>query len=383
MPRLGNLSALFAALHLAGLCLAAPPDDRKVDTPLKHLASLQGVRSNQLTGIGIVVGLNGTGDKDQTKFTVQALTNYFSNQGINIDPSQVKVKNVAMVLVTAEMPAFARTGQKIDVKVSSTGDAKSLDGGTLIMTPLIANNNQRMASAQGSVAVSAVAVSGRQGATSIVKSHPTEGRIPGGAVIEREVQSDFSNLERLRYALGEDDFTTAVLVVDAINEELGELVAKSIDPRTIDVNVPKRFMGNTVGLVARLENLSIRMQPRARVVVNEKTGTVIMGSDVRVNAVSIVHGSMTIQVSSSPLDAIPAPPVEAAPAQAAAPARGGRRNANAAAEEAPKTLKVEQGVTVGQLAESLNALHITPTDLIAILQAIKDAGALAAEVKVI
>ena len=384
MIKFGYLSALFAVLHLAGFCTAAVPDDRKVETPLKHLASLQGVRSNQLTGVGIVVGLNGTGDKDQTKFTVQALSNYFSSQGINVDPSQVKVKNVAMVLVTAEMPAFARAGQKIDIKVSSTGDAKNIDGGTLIMTPLVANNNQRMASAQGQVVVSAAAVPGRQG-TSIVKKIPTEGRIQGGATIEREVQSDFSNLVRLRYSLVEDDFTTAVLVTDAINEELGELVAKAIDPRTIDVTVPKRFMGNTVGLVARLENLSVKLQPKARIVVNEKTGTVVMGADVRVNAVSIVHGNMTIQVSGDPLPVIPAPPpVEAAPAPPAG--RGQARAAagrNAAAEPAHKNLSVEQGVTVGQLAESLNAMNITPTDLIAILQAIKDAGALSAELKVI
>ncbi|MDR2561833.1 MAG: flagellar basal body P-ring protein FlgI [Holophagales bacterium] len=382
MLKLRTLSPLFAALHFAGLCLAAIPDDRKVETPLKHLASLQGVRSNQLTGVGIVVGLNGTGDKDQTKFTVQALTNYFSSQGINVDPSQVKVKNVAMVLVTAEMPAFARAGQKIDVKVSSTGDAKNIDGGTLIMTPLVANNNQRMASAQGQVAVSAASVPGRQG-TSIVKKIPTEGRIQGGATVEREVQSDFSNLEKLRYSLLEDDFTTAVLVTDAINEELGELVAKAIDPRTIDVAVPKRFTGNTVGLVARLENLSVKLQPKARIVVNEKTGTVIMGADVRVNAVSIVHGNMTIQVSSSPVVPAPTPaPAEAAPAPAG---RGQGRAAgrNAAAEPTHKNLNVEQGVTVGQLAESLNAMNITPTDLIAILQAIKDAGALSAELKVI
>jgi flagellar P-ring protein precursor FlgI len=331
--------------------------------------------------VGIVTGLNGTGDKDQTRFTVQALANFFSSQGINVNPAQVKVKNTAMVFVTAEMPAFVRAGQKIDVKVSSTGDAKSLDGGTLIMTPLAANNGMRMASAQGDIVLSAVAVSGRQGGTSIVKRHPTEGRIPGGAIVEREVQSDFSNLERLRYALLEDDFTTTVLVVDAINEELGEIAAKALDPRTIDVAVPKRFIGNTVELVARLENLSVKMQPKARVVINEKTGTVVMGADVRVSAVSIVHGNMTIQVSSSPLPAPPAPsPVEATPpAQARA---AGRRN-NAPAEAAPKTLAVEQGVTVGQLAESLNALQITPTDLISILQAIKDAGALAAELKVI
>jgi len=248
------------------------------------------------------------------------------------------------------------------------------------MTPLVANNNQRMASAQGQVVVSAVSVAGRQGA-SIVKKIPTEGRILGGATIEKEVQSDFSSLGKLRYALHEDDFTTAVLVVDAINEELGVMAAKALDPRTIDVNVPERFMGNTVGLVARLENLMVKMQPKPRVVVNEKTGTVIMGADVRVNAVSIVHGNMSIQVTSEPVHL--APPPEPAPAQPAG--RAGARPAarNNAAAETPKTLSVEQGVTVGQLAESLHAMNITPTDLIAILQAIKEAGALAAELKVI
>jgi len=365
------LLALFASLTLS-----AAISERKVEITLKDLARLQGVRSNQLVGYGLVIGLEGTGDKDQTRFTVQSLANLLSRQGTNIDPSQIKVKNVAAVIVTAELPAFARAGQRIDITVNSIGDAKSLAGGTLAMTPLMGPDNQVYAAAQGSVLVGGFAAVARGGGNSVTKNHPTAGRIPDGALIEREVEINFADRTSLRYALVEDDFSTAIRVARAINEELGEMAAKAKDSRTIDVSVPREFQGSAVELVARLENLAITVQPKSRVVVNEKTGTIIMGTDVRVGAVSIVQGGLSIQISSTPEVSQPQPLSEGTTTVTAA------QNVTVT-EEKGKSLKVDSGVSVGQLAESLNAMGVTPRDLVAILQAIKDAGALTAELRVL
>jgi flagellar P-ring protein precursor FlgI len=371
------LKAILAILTTCTLT-AATPEGRN-ETRLKDIARLQGVRANQLMGVGIVIGLEGTGDRDQTKFTMQSLANLLGRQGISVDAS-AKVKNTAVVIVTAELPAFGRAGQRIDVTVSSVGDAKSLAGGTLVMTPLNLGANiedETYAIASGPVLVGGFAASARGGGNSVTKNHPTVGRIPDGALIEREAPGSFADRTNLRYALLEDDFSTAVRVVEAINEELGErpMAARALDSRTIDVTVPKHFMGRGVELVARLENLSIQTQPKSRIVVNEKTGTVIMGADVRVDAISIVHGGFSISVSSTPVVSQPQP------------LSGGTTAVTnvrdiSVTEDQGKTLKVESGITVGQLAESLNAMGITPRDLVAILQAIKDAGALSAELKV-
>jgi flagellar P-ring protein precursor FlgI len=356
------LTAIFAALTLSSV-LSSDIPDRRIEVRLKDLARLQGVRSNQLIGYGVVVGLEGTGDKDQTKFTVQSLTNLMARQGLSINPSTVKVKNVAAVMVTAELPAFGRSGQRIDVTVSSTGDAKSLAGGILLMTPLMANNGETYALAQGSVLVGGFAPVTRGGANNRVRNHPTSGRIPDGAEIEMEIEGIFADRANLRYALLEDDFSTAVRVVGAINEELGEIAAKAQDPRTIDVAIPKEFQGRAVELVARLENLSIPIQPKSRVVVNEKTGTLIMGTDVRISAVNIIQGDLSIEIS----------PNTATP-------QG--EDTVATTETRGRSLKADSGVTVGQLAESLNAMGVIPRDLVAILQAIKDSGALTAELRI-
>jgi flagellar P-ring protein precursor FlgI len=355
----------FAAAFMLSISAAAAPD-RRVEIYLKDLARLQGVRSNQLLGYGVVVGLDGTGDKDQTKFTVQSLANLMARQGINIDPGAVKVKNVAAVMVTTELPPFSRAGQRLDVTVSSTGDAKSLAGGTLLMAPLMGPDNQVYAVAQGSILVGGFAPVTRGGGSTAAKNHPTAGRIPDGALIEREVPISFADRTELRYALLEEDFSTAVQVVGAINEEIGEMAAKALDPRTIDVTIPKEFRGRVVELVARLENLPIQTQPKSRVVVNEKTGTLIMGAEVRVGAVNIVQGGLSIQISNT-----------------SAADQDGGEGAGRQGEGKGRTLKIDSGVTVGRLAESLNAMGISPQDLVAILQAIKDAGALTAELRIL
>lgn len=364
----------IAAAFLAALSLWAAPE-KKVESRLRDVARLQGVRSNQLLGYGVVVGLDGTGDKDQTRFTVQSLTNLMARQGIAINPTTVKVKNVAAVMVTAELPAFSKPGQRIDVTVSSTGDAKSLAGGTLLMTPISGPDGQVYVVAQGPLLVGGF--SAAAGGASVTKNHPTVGRIPDGGVVERAVAgSAFNDRASLQYSLNEEDFTTALRVAHAINEELGENVAKPLDGRSVELAIPKDYQGKAVELVARLENLNVQLQPKARVVVNEKTGTIIMGSDVKIGAVSIVQGGLSIAVTSTPVISQPNPFGQGKTVTK-------EQKDVTAIEEKPKSMSIEPGTSVGRLAEMLNALGVTPRDLVAILQAIKDAGALNAELRVL
>ncbi len=363
-------SILLAACTL----LSGAVPERHVEARLKDMARLQGVRANQLIGYGIVVGLDGTGDKDQTKFTVQSLMNLMARQGIAVDPKSVKVKNVAAVMVTSELPAFARPGQRIDVTVSSTGDAKSLAGGTLLITPLSGADGQVYAVAQGPLLVGGFTAGG--GGASATRNHPTVGRVPDGALVERSVPGDFNERGNLRFALVEEDFTNAVRVTAAINEELGSPSAKALDGRTIEVDLPVAYRGRTVELVARLENLPVRVQPKARVVVNEKTGTIIMGADVKLGAVAIVQGGLSIAVSSTPVISQPLPMTQGRTVE-------GTQRDVIAQEDKPKTMSLEAGASVGRLAEMLNALGVSSRDVVAILQAIKDAGALNAELRIL
>jgi flagellar P-ring protein precursor FlgI len=367
----------IAALLLATLTLlGADLDkaDKKIEARLRDVARLQGVRGNQLLGYGLVVGLTGTGDKDQTMFTAQSLTNLLSRQGLTANPLLVKVKNVAAVMVTAELPPFARSGSRMDITVSSTGDAKSLAGGILLMTALQGPDGQTYAVAQGPLLVGGFSASA--GGNSVSKNFPNVGRIPDGAIIEREVGGDFNGRKTLRYSLLEEDFTTAIRVVHAINEELGEKIAQPLDARTVELQIPKEFQGRAVELVARLENLNIQLQPRARVVVNERTGTVILGADVRIGAVSIVQGGLSIMVSSKPVISQPAPFSQGKTVVTT-------KKDVTVKEDKPKTLTVEPGVSVGKLAEMLNAMQVSASDIVSILQAIKDAGALQAELRIL
>jgi len=365
------LILFLAALNLFG---AVELKEAKVESRLREVARLQGVRGNQLLGYGLVVGLNGTGDKDQTKFTVQSLTNLMARQGININPATVKVKNVAAVMITAELPPFARPGQRVDLTVSSTGDASSLAGGTLLMSSLQGPDGMIYVSAQGPLLVGGFSAGG--GGNTAVKNHPTAGRIPDGGLVEREVGGSFNDRKVLRYSLMDDDFTTAVRIVHAVNQELGDTSAKALDSRTVEVAIPHEFQGKIVELVARLENLPIQLQNKARVVVNEKTGTVVMGAEVRIGAVSIVQGGLSIHVTSTPLVSQPKSFSQGKTVVTA-------KKDVKVEEEKVKSFSIEPGVSVGKLAEMLNGLGITPRDLVAILQAIKDAGALNAELRVL
>ena len=341
---------------------------------LKDIASIEGVRSNQLVGYGLVVGLDGTGDGTQAQFTTQAIVNMMERMGINVDPDKVKVKNVASVMVTAQLPPFAKVGQKIDVLVSSIGDAKSLQGGTLLLTPLRGVDGKIYALAQGPISIGGFAASGA--GASVQKNHPTVGRIPNGATVEATVPVDIDDKKDLKISLNQPDFTTVVRAARAINKAIGIPIAKAIDAETISVKIPPKYWGNAVGLIARIENVKVTPDIQAKVVVDERTGTVVMGENVRISEVAIAHGNLSIQIKENPMVSQPAPlsngqTVVTPNTQIKAKEGGG------------KLILLKPGATIGQLVRALNAVGVTPRDLIAILQAIKAAGALQADLVII
>ncbi|MDD2502008.1 MAG: flagellar basal body P-ring protein FlgI, partial [Geobacter sp.] len=264
---------------------------------IKDIASFDGVRDNQLAGYGLIVGLNGSGDSDQTKFPVQSLVNMLERMGVTVNRADIKVKNVAAVMVTATLPPFAKQGTKLDILVSSLGDAKTIAGGTLIMTPLKGADNQVYAVAQGSILTNSFAFGG-QGA-SATKNHPTAGRIPAGALVERELPNALAGKSSLRLNLAQSDFTTASRITAAINKTF-KGAAGSSDGGSVTVQVPDEFASRPVEFIAQLENLEVTQDQPARVVVNERTGTVVMGDKVKISSVAVSHGNLTLTIKETP-----------------------------------------------------------------------------------
>jgi len=338
---------------------------------LKDIASFKGVRSNQLVGYGLVVGLNGTGDGTGTEFTIQSLANMLERMGIHVLPDDIKVSNVAAVMVTAELPPFARIGSKLDVLVSSVGDAKSLEGGTLLLTPLKGADNKVYAMAQGPLVVGGFASSGQAGG-GVKKNHPTVGRIPDGATVEREIPFHFDRMKDLIVTLNSPDFTTATRVSNLINRELGLSAAYAADPGTIKVKVPQNYSDNLVGLVARLEQLRVQTDTKARVILDERTGTVVMGENVRISSVAIAHGNLSVRIKETKEVSQPPPFSQGRTVVT----NNSQVNVN---EEARKLILMPEGATLGEVVRALNAIGVTPRDLIVVLQAIKAAGALQAD----
>ncbi len=365
--RAAFLSAVLGLFLLQGISEAAR---------LKDIAYVQGLRENQLVGYGIVVGLNGTGDGTQAKFTIQSIANLMERMGIiNVDPKQVKVKNVAGVMVTAKMPPLAKIGQKIDVVVSSIGDAKSLLGGTLLLTPLKGINGEIYALAQGPLSVGGYSAGGA--GANVQKNHPTAGRIPNGATVEREIPVNLLAKQNLKINLYRPDFTTVSRVADAINDSLGAEFARPVDAETVDLKVPPEYDGSPVSLMAAIENVEVTPDTTARVILDERTGTVVMGNQVRISTVAVAHGNLSIQIKESPGVSQPAPF-----------SRGGRTvvtpNTEVKVNEGGgKLVLLNRGATIGQLVAALNAVGVTPRDLIAIMQSIKASGALQADLQVI
>lgn len=343
---------------------------------IKDIANIRGVRQNQLFGYGLVVGLDGTGDGNKSLFTVQSLASMLERMGVTIDPDELKVKNVAAVMITANLPPFARAGSRIDVLVSSIGDAKNLQGGTLLLTPLKGADGKVYAVAQGPVSTGGFSY-GKGTGTGVQKNFPTVGRIVGGALIEREIANNFNQREQLTLALHAPDFTTATRVAHAINAAFGDIVATAPDAGTIKVKVPDLYRGRSVELVALIENLGVTPDMVSKVIINERTGTVIMGENVRIATIAIAHGNLSIQVNKRDNVSQPLPF-----------SRGGETvvtsDREMVVEEGRNPLfLVESGVSIGEVVRALNALGVSPRDLIAIFQALKAAGALQAELQII
>lgn len=340
---------------------------------IKDIAAFDGVRDNQLVGYGLVVGLNGSGDSDQTKFPVQSLVSMLERMGVTINRNDVKVKNVAAVMVTATLPPFAKQGTKLDVLVSSLGDAKTIAGGTLIMTPLKGADNQVYAVAQGSILTNSFAFGG-QGA-SATKNHPTAGRIPAGALVERELPNVLAGKSSLRLNLAQSDFTTAARIAAAINKTF-KGAAGSSDGGSVMVQVPDEYASRPVEFIAQLENLEVTQDQPARVVVNERTGTIVMGDKVKISSVAVSHGNLTLTIKETPKVSQPKPLSKGETKETP-------RTELKVQEEQKRLSVLPEGNTIGDVVRGLNLLGVTPRDLISILQSIKAAGALQAELVII
>jgi flagellar P-ring protein precursor FlgI len=368
-------SALSLSLALA--IVAAPSLTRPAAASavrIKELVDVQGMRENALYGYGLVVGLAGTGDTEYVFFTSQSISGMLGRLGIRIDPHDVRVRNVAAVMVTARLPAFARPGTRMDVSVASMGNARSLSGGVLLITPLTGADGQVYGLAQGPVQAGGIEASAF--GSSFQKNQPTSGRVPAGATIERSVSP---NLDKPTLTLGlkHPDFTTANNLAEAINKALGEEAAKAIDPAQVEIKVPAAFKGKAVGLLTKLETLEVQADDRARVVVSERTGTVVAGERVRIHPVAVAHGGLSISIQANPMVFQPN-----------AFSQGGKtvqtKQAQIEAKEKEKAMVALPATTsVEDLTKALNLLGATPRDLIAILQAMKAAGALDADLEVL
>lgn len=343
---------------------------------IKDLIDVEGVRENQLVGYGLVVGLNGSGDTlNASPFTRQSLTGMLERLGVNTRGATMRTKNVAAVMVTANLPAFATQGTRVDVTVSAMGDATSLQGGTLLVTPLMGADGEVYAVAQGSVAV--IGFEAQGAAAKIVRGVPTSGRISNGALVEREIAFQLADMRTVRLALHNPDFTTAKRIAAAINTLLGTPAAEPVDPATVQLTVPANYKSNLIRLITDVEQLRVEPDIPAKIVIDERSGIIVMGSQVRVSTVAVAQGNLTVTISESPIVSQPAPFSENGQTVVVP-----RTNINVNDESGNRLAVVKEGVTLQELVDGLNALGIGPRDLIGILQAIKAAGALQAEIEV-
>lgn len=354
------------------LLLAFPAQAERI----KELASIQGIRNNQLVGYGLVVGLDGTGDQTtQTPFTVRSIISMLQNMGINLPPgTNLQLKNVAAVMVTANLPPFAKNGQTLDVTVSSIGNAKSLRGGTLLMTPLKGADGQVYAMAQGNLLVGGAGASA--GGSSVQVNHLSVGRIAGGATVEREVPTDVGQGPFIHLELNQADFTTASRVVEAINRHLGPGTAVALDGRRIQVAAPQDS-NQRVAFISRVENISVSPgEDVARVILNARTGSIVMNKEVKLDTVAVAHGNLSVVISSEPLVSQPN-----------ALSQGQTVTAEQAnieiKEKKGELVMMRAGASLGEVVKALNAVGASPQDLLAILQAMKAAGALKADLEII
>jgi len=367
---------------------------------LKDISTFKGVRTNHLFGYGLVVGLNGTGDGSSSEFTIRSIVNLLERMGVHIDQdklNQVKPKNIAAVMVTAALPPFSRVGNRIDVTVSSIGDAKNLQGGTLLLTPLKGVDQQVYALAQGPILTGGFAAGGAAGG-GVQKNHPTVGLITKGALIEREVPVGLNGKKELFLTLFNPDFSTAEKTKEAINRSLHGSYAACLDSGTLSITVPDPYHQRVTELIALLEKVDVVPDTVAKVIINERTGTIVLGENVRISTVAVAHGNLHIQVKegstvSQPSSFAPPPPkgTETAvvpPGSGTVVTPGGATvvtpESNVTAKEEGRALMiVAGGVSLGEVIRALNAIGATPRDLISILQSIKAAGALQADLEIL
>ncbi len=367
------ISLLAAALTLQSALSGAQSIDAA--TRLKDVASLQGVGSMPLIGYGLVIGLNKTGDKRQTLFTTQTLANTLEQFNTTVSPTLMKVENVAAVMVTADLPSFAHAGARLDITASSIGDAKSLQGGMLLPTPLHGPNGAILAMAQGALSIGGFG--GGSGGNAVQVNHLTVGRVPNGALVSVEVAQEIPVLDAVRFALKAPDFTSANQIAQSINRELGEGSAKATDAATVTVRVPGQYRNAIPELVARLEPLPVEVDAVARVVINERTGTVVIGGSARLGPAAVAHGNLSVRISTR---------FEVSQPNAFS------RNGDTAvvpqeqvdvSEQKSQLLPLPEGTTLDAVVRGLNALGASPRDIIAIMQALKAAGALRAELVIL
>ena len=365
-----NIHCNTAAIALLGqMLLAAAP------VRLKELISVEGVRDNQLVGYGIVVGLNGTGDKRQTVFSTQSLSNMLERMGVSVPATAFQVKNAAAVILTATLPPFAQPGTRIDVTAAAIGDSSNLQGGLLILTPLRAADGQVYAVAQGTV-VTGGFVAGRGGNTQTV-NHPTVGRVLSGALIERAPPSVPVEGKNIHLQLKKSDFTTAARIAEAVNKTFATpLLAKAENPGRVTVKVPESFESNQVEFLAKIEAIVVDVDGGSRIVINERTGTIVIGKDVTLMPVSIMHGSLSVQIENQTQVSQPAP------------LSGGQTVVTSqpkvtAKEDRASAISLKPGATVEDLVKALQAIGSTARDIIVILQNLRAAGSLEAEIEVI
>jgi len=369
-----SLYVLLSCLLIsAGHNAARAEETRQV--LIRDITTVEGIRENPLIGYGVVVGLKRTGDSQQTLFTTQTLANVLQRLGVQISAAQVQVRNIAAVMVTASLPPFARPGTTLDVTVSSVGDAKSLEGGILLLTSMHAADGLVYAEAQGPLTLGGYTVGGNGNAKEV--NHVTVGRVPAGGVVERDASIDLSRLKVLSLSLREPDFTAARDVAAAINHQYGKDLAAALDSRQVDINIAETGVLSVPTLISQVQNLSLSIHPPAKVVMNERTGTIVMGGDVKLSPVSVLHGDLTVEVSTTFAVSQPAPF-----------SKNGQTvvvpETELKAHEGPaKSIELKEGASVEELINGLHAMGANARDIVAILQAIKAAGGLQAELEVL
>lgn len=371
------LALCAATLALVGTLALAPvfTGEAAAASRIKDIADIEGVRENQLIGYGLVVGLQGTGDSlNNAPFTKQSLQAMLERMGVNTRGIDMRTANVAAVMVTANLPPFATQGIRIDLTVSALGDAKSLQGGTLLVTPLLGADGEVYAIGQGPVAIAGFSAQGD--AASVTRGVPTSGRIANGALVERELKFQLASMSSIRLSLRNPDLTTARRIALAINDLIGKPVAEPTDPATVRLHMPRDFDGNIVDLLTDIEQLLVEPDLPAKVVIDEQSGIIVMGRDVRVSTVAVAQGNLTVMISESPQVSQPAPLSNGQTVILP------RTDVAVQEDKGKKLALVNEGVTLQELVDGLNALGIGPRDMISILQAVKAAGALQAEIEV-